>query len=266
MLNKSSVNFNASVFKSRLISKGIKNENKKIKKVNFDKILTKEQFQSFKLIGQFDKKFIIAYNSVNNDIVIFDQHAIHERILYEFYSDLLKNELFLITNDERSLADKNLSKLNLFNKIFDKFYLKEPLIIKFEELVNIESINLDLNRMNSIFNFDFLGFYDKRFIKLLTVPIIFDKILDLKNYSIMFCELLNNLSIIFDEDYSIKNKSIIMDIFLRVIKTRACKDAVKFNEELDSEFQIDLIENLKNCLDPFLCAHGRHNFFILYKS
>jgi DNA mismatch repair ATPase MutL len=258
MLNKNSVNFNASVYKSKLISK-VKPDHRQIRKVNKDKLLTKEQFKNFKFIGQFDKKFIIAYNSKNKDIIIFDQHAIHERILYEFYTDLLKSELTLSNLEITS----SISKLNLFSEILGKHYLKEPIIVK----INIESLNqtLDIKQLNSLFNFDFIGLSEKA-VKLFTVPVFYDKILDKDSYMEMFVNLAENISVIFDEEYRIKNVGFLLDIFIHVIKMRACKDAIKFNEELDEEFLNDLMMNLKLCLNPFLCAHGRHNFFILYKS
>jgi DNA mismatch repair ATPase MutL len=256
MLNKSSVNFSSSVYRPKLITK-MKEDGKKIRKVNTDKLLTREELTALRLIGQFDKKFIIAYNHSNNNIVIFDQHAIHERILYEYYTILLKTEL---TIDEVADDGTSLSRLNLFKDILGKYYLKEAVVVN----VDTSDSVLDMRRLNSLFNFDFIGVNGG--VKLLTVPVLFDKILDIGTYVDMFTLLLDNVGIIFDDEFSIKNINIVIDVFLNVIKTRACKDAVKFNDELDDEFQIDLIKNLKTCMNPFLCAHGRHNFFVLYKA
>ena len=46
------------------------------------------------LVGQFDKKFCVFYRESDKSIIFFDQHAVHERILYEYYQELLLNHFF----------------------------------------------------------------------------------------------------------------------------------------------------------------------------
>lgn len=45
--------------------------------------LKAEMFDSVRLIGQWDKKFILAMVEDDKLLVIFDQHAVHERIRLE---------------------------------------------------------------------------------------------------------------------------------------------------------------------------------------
>ena len=55
----------------------------------------------------------------------------------------------------------------------------------------------------------------------------------------------------------------IINMFLYFIKSRACKDAIKFNDILSSKILRDIVSGLTKCENPFLCAHGRHNFFLI---
>ena len=65
--------------------------------------------------------------------------------------------------------------------------------------------------------------------------------------------------------YNEKSNKIIF-LFDDFIKSKACRDAVKFNDILDEDYIKKLIYELGNCNNPFQCAHGRHNFFIKYKN
>ena len=58
----------------------------------------------------------------------------------------------------------------------------------------------------------------------------------------------------------------ILEPFDIVIRSKACRNAIKFNDELDIVYMKKLIEELSFCKNPFLCAHGRHNYFIKYKK
>ena len=61
-----------------------------------------------------------------------------------------------------------------------------------------------------------------------------------------------------------QNQSIkFIDLFSYHIKSKACRNAVKFNDELEREFINELMQSLSLCNNPFLCAHGRHNFYLL---
>jgi DNA mismatch repair ATPase MutL len=102
-----------------------------------------------------------------------------------------------------------------------------------------------------------------------SVPIILDRVLAKEDYIDIFKNLLKNINklVLVDQQgnsvINLANINLILDIFLKVVKSKACRDAIKFNEELDEKFIESLIYNLGKCSNPFLCAHGRHNFFIL---
>jgi DNA mismatch repair ATPase MutL len=267
MLNLASANLSSSFNKiilsrqSKISSSKLKfNKIKKVNKLNFSSCLEKSEISQLKLIGQFDKKFLIL--CLKNKIVILDQHAIHERILYEFYSLLLKKEFLNLDTDE---TEKNLSKYNTFQAVFSKHYLDKPLriIINPSELPKIK---LDPDKTSNLFHFEFC--IKKDAVYLYSVPIIFDKVLEEKEYIKTFESILSHLDLLVElrDGRSKINKSylyLVYDSFLNHIKSKACRDAVKFNEKLEEEFISSLLKNLSKCDNPFLCAHGRHSFFII---
>lgn len=57
---------------------------------------TKMDFKDLKVIGQIDQKFIAAIDCKKFNLIIFDQHAVHERIRLE---DLLKGKIPLNSAD-----------------------------------------------------------------------------------------------------------------------------------------------------------------------
>jgi DNA mismatch repair ATPase MutL len=236
---------------------------KKINKINFTSSLEKSQISQLKLIGQFDKKFLIFMNSQNNNIVIFDQHAIHERILYEFYYLLLKKEFLNFDLDE---TENNPSMYNSFESVFSKQYLDRPLKLIIDER-KIPKMRLDSNKASNLFHFEFCIKKDSVYVY--SVPIVFDRLLEEKEYIDIFENIFSHLDILVEVSTKGESKInkkflyIVYESFLYQIKSKACKDAVKFNEILDDEFMLSLLKNLSRCNNPFLCAHGRHNFFII---
>ncbi len=47
--------------------------------------LTAEDLRGFKIMGTMDKKVIVAFHEKLQIFCFFDQHAMHERIRYEYY-------------------------------------------------------------------------------------------------------------------------------------------------------------------------------------
>ncbi len=280
MLNKNSANFTCTAQKNIFLKNKIKKSYKfTIKKVCHNVIskqLHKDEIEHLKLIGQFDKKFILMFSTKNNSIILFDQHAIHERILYEYYTDLLADEILISNNENKcetqnsaiNKTEINYSKYNLFENIYSKLFLREPVVIPLPKSLSYiynTSLNFDFSKINNLFEFEFI--LTKNKLKIFSVPVIFDKTFDLDTYVNILVQLIQQINEIFIFDKlslpSIKNGNLLMEIYMNLLKSRACRDAVKFNEQLDDKFVKSLLYNLAECNNPFLCAHGRHNFFIM---
>ena len=236
--------------------------------------LKKSDLINLSLIGQFDKKFCVFYRDIDKSIIFFDQHAVHERILYEYYQELLLNEFFSNseTNNNRMEYIKSSDvKINLFNDIYGKYLLKNN---KFSIKAKKYNINIELFNNSFLYNknciiqtlFNFTWLYSSKndIIIFYSVPIIFDKIHKIEVLIEIFSNIINNIENYW-KFYINKNRNI-LEPFDLVIKSKACRNAVKFNDELENNFIKKMIYELSFCKNPFLCAHGRHNYFIKYKK
>lgn len=246
--------------------------------------LKKSEIINLKLIGQFDKKFCVFYRSDDKSIIFFDQHAVHERVLYEYYQELLLNEFYLslnsnndsilsstpLYNPRKYKINSNDVKLNLFTDIYGKYILKKIISVKCELFkININNFNnsclYDKNsKIQIFFNFSWSYKYENDIISFYSVPIIFDKIHKIEVLLALFAYLINNLDE-FWKSYK-NNERNVLNPFDNIIRSKACRNAVKFNDELENNYIKELINELSLCNNPFLCAHGRHNYFIKYKK
>ena len=182
-------------------------------------IFEKEEFlaPNYKFIGIAFSTYIII--EMNNEIYIIDQHAAHERIMYEkvkenFYKDEEKNSQLLLLPDVITLTHKEMDIARENIDIFEKagFELEE---------------------------------FGENTIKLTGVPeICYD--LDTKE---LFLETLDEINTV-----ALTAKQEKEDKF---IATVACKAAVKANMALTEEEVKSLMDKLLKLPNPFTCPHGR---------
>jgi DNA mismatch repair protein MutL len=179
-------------------------------------LLDNKTVKNHKVIGQlFNTYWIIE---LENKFYMIDQHAAHERVLYE----------------------KLLSKLN--NSEVMSQGLLQPIIIQ----VSIREKQLITDYMQV---FDELGFEIEEFGKdayaIRSVPYIFSKSLSEEQ----FIEILDNL----DEHYD-SNK---YEIIRHDIATMACKAAVKAHDKMSVLEYHKLFDELLELENPYTCPHGR---------
>ncbi|CAF3475817.1 unnamed protein product, partial [Rotaria sp. Silwood2] len=195
-------------------------------------------------LGQFDRKFLISKRLIRSSnvnqiqLILFDQHAISERILLERLQTHFKQE------NIRTIP----------------FQLLEPVIITRNPrfLYTIEQISL-LERTGFIFSSIsthnlfvravpgwLLSLGQRQSSSSLLDDIIYDTInnilLKTNNYS-------NNIELIIYE----------------TLKSLACHNAIKFNDMLTNNECHHLINELKLCSMPFICAHGRTSAAVLWE-
>lgn len=171
----------------------------------------------YKLIGTVFSTYIII--EIKDEMYIIDQHAAHERIMYEkvkknYYSDGDKDSQMLLLADIITLSHKEMS---------------------------IARENVDMFRKAG---FDFEEFGENT-IKLVSVPSMCEEL----NTKKIFLEILDEIDTV-----AVTAKQEKEDKF---IATVACKAAVKGNMKLDNR-EVETLLNKLLCLsNPFTCPHGR---------
>jgi len=171
----------------------------------------------YKYIGQVFDTYIII--QIKEKMYIIDQHAAHERLLYEKFKE------------------------NFYSQDKETQMLMIPILV---ELKNSECEIIEAN----IEYFEKSGFILERFsdntFKISGVPNIADLNLDYKS---MFLDLVDEIMG--------SSKTQLKDKEFRFIATLACKAAVKGNMNLNEKENIKLIDDMLKLENPFTCPHGR---------
>ena len=169
-----------------------------------------------RIIGQFNKTYIIG--EYNEELYLIDQHAAHEKILFEKYMDEIKNQ------DVHSQVLISPEVMELPN---DEF------LIYGEN----ENIFKDLG-----FNIEEFG---QNTICIREVPFILGK----PHIKELFSDLIENLrNMGTGQRTEMKYDS---------IARMACRAAVKAKDNLSDMEMRALVEELKYIQDPYTCPHGR---------
>lgn len=174
------------------------------------------KFPTLKIIGQYHNSYILAESM--EDLYLIDQHAAHEKILFEQYSEKIRNgkvvSQILLTPEVMELSSEDFLYYSENKDIFEKagFRIEE---------------------------------FGENTIKLCEVPNFLGKP-QLKN---LFSEMLDNIKNLGSgQTYEVKYNK---------IASVSCKAAVKANNEMGLEEMKVLIENLRYIEEPFNCPHGR---------
>lgn len=181
---------------------------------------------AYKIEGVLFNTFILLYDYNNDFVVMIDQHAAHERILYEEFSEKFKN-----------------SKVN-------SQYIESVSPIKLT-VNEEETIKENMNLLNK-FGFT-IDIYPDHNVVVRSIPIIFGG-----NYSL---DLIKDIIGILDEE-----KTNIYDYKIEKIMKYACKNAIKAGDKISNIEIDKLIEDLKKCKYPTTCPHGRPSMIILKKN
>ncbi|MGH4138173.1 DNA mismatch repair endonuclease MutL [Clostridium sp.] len=186
------------------------------KEISADGIYKISKFPEIRIIGQFNKTYVLG--EAYNELYLIDQHAAHEKILFEKYrSEIIKSEVLsqiLLTPTVIELSHEDYAYYNENEAVFK----------------------------NS--GFDIIEFGENT-ISIREVPIILGKP-DIKN---LFNEILDNLKNM--------GTGKTEEIKYTRIATMACKAAVKANNQLSELEMNKLINDLRYIDEPFTCPHGR---------
>lgn len=178
----------------------------------------------YRYIGCLFDTYILI--EIKEKLYIIDQHAAHERLLYEQISSMY------------------------YNKKKETQILMMPLLL---ELKHKEKAYIDKNKKI----FEDIGYIFEDFgdsaIKISGVPNVGYNI----GYEEMFKDVLDEMV----ENVNTTNK----DLETRFIYTLACKAAVKGNMKLTNQEHIALLDKMIELKNPFTCPHGRPTAYQISK-
>ena len=168
-------------------------------------------------IGRVFNTYIIAESKDEEKLIFIDQHAAHERILYEKYRHEFENE-----------------KINVQ-------------LLMFPEVIELTDVEMNYLIQN-IDLFKDLGFdideFGQNSIALRAVPMIFGS----PNARELFLDILDSLELGIKSSYDTK-----IDKIMKI----ACTNAIKSGDNIKDIELMALIKDLKACDNPYTCPHGR---------
>jgi DNA mismatch repair ATPase MutL len=196
-------------------------------------------------LGQFDRKFLISKRLIHSSnetnqiqLILFDQHAISERILLEhlqthFQKENIRTIPFQLP--EPAVISRNPRFL----------YTPEQISILEQTGFIFSSISTHNLLVRSVPSW-LLSLRQRQSSTSLLDDIIHDTI---NNILLKTTNSSNNIELIIYE----------------TLKSLACHNAIKFNDILSSNECHHLLSELKTCSMPFICAHGRTSAAILWE-
>ena len=184
---------------------------------NIAEIEEKANIPEYQIIGSAFSTYILL--QLEDEIYILDQHAAHERVLYEkvkenFYKDGGKDVQMLLMPDILELSKKDMR-----------------IVLEHKELFEQAGFSLEEFGENTI--------------KIMGVPVICYEM----NTKDLFIDILDGIDI--------TNRTTAQEVEEKFLSTVACKAAVKANMDLSEREIRGLLDQLLLLENPFTCPHGR---------
>ena len=184
---------------------------------NMDDFEEKVMIPDYKIIGTAFSTYILL--QLEDEIYILDQHAAHERVIYEkvkqnFYKDGGKDIQMLLMPDILELSKKDM------RTVMDHLDLFEQAGFALEE-------------------------FGDNTIKIMGVPVICYEM----NTKELFIDILDGIDI--------TNRTTTQEVEEKFLSTVACKAAIKANMSLEEREIRGLLDQLLILENPFTCPHGR---------
>lgn len=192
------------------------NDNNIIKSNEINNDIPKAKFPRLNLVGQCFNSYIIA--EYEDELYMVDQHAAHEKILFERYKKHIK---------ESSVNSQILAVPAIINLTYEEFGIYKE---------NIEIFK------NSGFAVEDFGDSD---VIVREVPLF----LGTPHIDSLFHEIIDNIRSM--------GSGLTVDVKYNKIATLACKAAVKAHDKLTDIEMKALLEELRFIDEPFNCPHGR---------
>jgi len=193
-----------------------KNEEKR-ESLDLDHFLNKQQIKKHTIIGQIFKTYwLVQYKE---EMYIIDQHAAHEKVLYEAWVDKLS---------ETKVASQMLLEPMVYELSDNEFQVYK----RYQEELNQLGFEVEI--------------FGESAIVVKSVPYLLNAPLNDLDFIVFFDQLVSGeASIRKDEQH------------LQKIASLACKSAIKGNDRLSEIEYRGLIDQLLALKDPYHCPHGR---------
>lgn len=209
--------------------------------------LDKAIFERLEVLNQVDRKFIAcvqrpgpgAQFAEAEKLVMVDQHAAHERVLYERLESDIYCESLLGIRQIRSIDARPLAVLILTSaehRLFERFRT-EMRCWGLECAAKPDWIDTEKA--------------DQVRLRLIKIPAVLSK----SPAAIIEAFVREQLDLILHTTGALTNA--VPRIITYVLKSRACRGAIKFGDLLTRKQCIELMDALGKCQLPFQCAHGR---------
>lgn len=190
-----------------------------------EKLLTKEAIVEHKIIGQvFDTYWLVEFNE---QLYIIDQHAAHERVLYE--------------KTLHGMKDRDYTSQYLSPPIILNLSMQEEEVLK-EHMDTFTSIGFEIESFGT----------DSYAVR--AIP---DNLFGIAKKE-LFVEMLDQLA-------DGINSSVAPDLIAEKIASMSCKAAVKGNSKLSAVEVEVLIGELLKLDNPYHCPHGRPTIIAMTK-
>lgn len=174
------------------------------------------KFPPISIIGQYNKTYILG--EFEGTLYMIDQHAAHEKILFEKYlKEIEEGNIIIQPLMVPSIVDLSIDDYSYFEENKEIFKQAGFLLEEFGGTsLSLKEVPYFLGKLNP------------------------------KN---LFLDILDNLKNLGNGKTS--------EVKHNAIATKACKAAIKANDKLEVNEMIKLIEDLRYIDDPFHCPHGR---------
>nr|WP_312291326.1 DNA mismatch repair endonuclease MutL [Clostridium chromiireducens] len=181
-----------------------------------DNLKQTAKFPPITIIGQYNKTYILG--EYDSTLYMIDQHAAHEKILFEKYiKEIESGNIIIQPLMIPSVIDLSIDDYSYFEENKEVFGAAGFLLEEFGGTsLSLKEVPYFLGKLNP------------------------------KN---LFLEMLDNLK-------NLGNGKTI-EVKHNAIASKACKAAIKGNDKLETSEMIKLIEDLRYIDDPFHCPHGR---------
>ncbi|KAL0135569.1 hypothetical protein V8B55DRAFT_1548463 [Mucor lusitanicus] len=222
--------------------------------------LSKQDLQNATLLDQIDKKFIaLQLNSPNKILIMIDQHAADERIkLEEMISTGIQSTAIL----EPSIAidiDSSTEYQTLKNderilKCLKKWGIQIQLVQHDDTTTAARVTTLSQSRYFDTSeespHFQKSKIFVTHIPQLITERCVAD-------HSLLKSIILDHMYWVMEQTDEFAITNTCPRGILEILKSRACRSAIMFNDELTVDQCSHIVKRLSLCTFPFQCAHGR---------